>query len=113
MTRASERAAALEEKSQRLQDRAQSHFSTADGISEHIPFGQPILIGHHSEGRARRDAERIHSHTRKGLEASRAAQDAQRRAAAAAVNAQPEHPSTTANRINRLTAWACPQVVDG
>lgn len=28
-------------------------------ITENTPFGQPILIGHHSEKRARRDAQRI------------------------------------------------------
>jgi hypothetical protein len=28
-------------------------------IADGIPFGQPILVGHHSEQRARRDAERI------------------------------------------------------
>ena len=31
----------------------------ARALAEHIPFGQPILVGHHSEGRARRDAARI------------------------------------------------------
>lgn len=30
-------------------------------IADGIPFGQPILVGHHSERRARRDADRIHN----------------------------------------------------
>jgi hypothetical protein len=33
-----------------------------------IPFGQPILVGHHSEGRARRDQGRIESGMRAGVE---------------------------------------------
>ncbi|WP_132290495.1 DUF3560 domain-containing protein [Kribbella sp. VKM Ac-2568] len=28
-------------------------------ISDHIPLGQPILVGHHSERRHRRDIERM------------------------------------------------------
>lgn len=31
------------------------------GIADMIPFGQPILVGHHSEKRARKDADRIQS----------------------------------------------------
>lgn len=30
-------------------------------VADNIPFGQPILVGHHSERHARRDAERIRS----------------------------------------------------
>ena len=30
----------------------------ATSISAGIPFGQPILVGHHSEGRHRRDIDR-------------------------------------------------------
>ena len=50
--------------------KAEAAEAAARDLADHIPFGQPILIGHHSEGRARRDAERI----RGGLD--RAAQDA-------------------------------------
>lgn len=35
-------------------------------IADNIPFGQPILVGHHSEKRARKDAERIRSGFDKG-----------------------------------------------
>ena len=34
-----------------------------------IPMGQPILVGHHSEGRHRRDLNRIDSNMRKSIEA--------------------------------------------
>lgn len=37
-------------------------------ISDMIPFGQPILVGHHSEGRHRRDLGRIESGMRASFE---------------------------------------------
>lgn len=37
-------------------------------LGDAIPFGQPILVGHHSEGRARRDHERINSLMGKSIE---------------------------------------------
>jgi len=36
-------------------------------IADNIPFGQPILVGHHSERRARRDAEKIENGMRKAV----------------------------------------------
>lgn len=38
---------------------ADSRFSAVGAIADTIPMGQPILVGHHSERRARRDADRI------------------------------------------------------
>src|ERR1700733_8393719 len=40
----------------------------ADRIADGIPFGQPILVGHHSEGRHRRDLARIESGMRAAIE---------------------------------------------
>ncbi|EED9465065.1 DUF3560 domain-containing protein, partial [Salmonella enterica subsp. enterica] len=34
-------------------------LAQVDALASVIPFGQPILVGHHSERRARRDAQRI------------------------------------------------------
>jgi len=45
-------------------------YESAREIGSHIPFGQPILVGHHSERHARRDAERIDSNMRKSVENS-------------------------------------------
>ena len=39
------------------------------GDRRHIPLGQPILVGHHSEKRARKDAERIENGMRKAVKA--------------------------------------------
>lgn len=57
---------------------AQAAFGTARRIGGAIPFGQPILVGHHSERRARRDAERIDRSMRRGVEAHREAERLER-----------------------------------
>lgn len=49
---------------------ASQRFGTAREIGSHIPMGQPILVGHHSEKRHRADAARIDNNMRKGVEAS-------------------------------------------
>jgi len=41
--------------------RAKDRYSAAGAIADGIPLGQPVLIGHHSEKRHRRDRERITS----------------------------------------------------
>lgn len=47
-----------------------ARFGAAKSIGDHIPFGQPILVGHHSEGRHRRDIAKIDNNMRKSVEAS-------------------------------------------
>jgi len=48
--------------------RAAGRFETVHNTADRIPMGQPILVGHHSEGRHRRDAARIDNNMRKGIE---------------------------------------------
>ena len=48
-------------------------FTRASAIADQIPLGQPILVGHHSERRARRDQDRIHSAMSAGVAASKMA----------------------------------------
>lgn len=48
--------------------KAEARFAGVARIVDGIPFGQPILVGHHSEGHARRDQDRIHNGMSKGLE---------------------------------------------
>jgi len=45
-------------------------FNRASKIADNIPFGQPILVGHHSERHARADASRIDNAMRSGVESS-------------------------------------------
>lgn len=58
-------------------------FEAARRIGSQIPFGQPILVGHHSERRARRDAERIDRNMAKSVALGREAGALARRAEAA------------------------------
>lgn len=50
-------------------------FDAARSIADNIPLGQPILVGHHSEKRARKDQERIHSNMSRAVEADKRAAD--------------------------------------
>lgn len=59
-----------EELAEKNRKEAANRFGAAREIGSHIPFGQPILVGHHSEKRHRADAARIHNNMRKGVEAS-------------------------------------------
>jgi hypothetical protein len=52
----------------KAEQRAEARFSSAHRLVEGIPFGQPILVGHHSEGRHRRTIDRMASHMTKGCE---------------------------------------------
>ncbi|UKA23348.1 DUF3560 domain-containing protein [Photobacterium damselae subsp. damselae] len=56
----------IEEKRSRLEERAAKarkesdrYYQSSKERASHIPFGQPILVGHHSEARSRREADRI------------------------------------------------------
>src|SRR3990167_587842 len=59
----------------REQDAAQ-HFRAADPseAATGIPFGQPILVGHHSEGRHRRALSRLDAHMSKACESTKMAE---------------------------------------
>jgi DNA repair exonuclease SbcCD ATPase subunit len=48
--------------------KSEQRFAAVSRIADNIPFGQPILVGHHSEKHARRDAERIHNGIAKAVE---------------------------------------------
>ena len=54
--------------------RAESRSQSAARISSFIPVGQPILVGHHSERRHRRDIECIRHNVEKSIEESEKAE---------------------------------------
>ncbi len=58
--RLADRKARYEERAERASLEADATYRKARQMGEAIPFGQPILIGHHSEKRDRRYRERIH-----------------------------------------------------
>jgi hypothetical protein len=49
---------------------SEAAHQAADQIASFIPLGQPILVGHHSERRHRRDLARIDNNMRRAIEAS-------------------------------------------
>ena len=103
--RGSARAERLQNRAERHEGTAQEHDLQSHRISDGIPMGQPILVGHHSQRRHERDLERIHRHDSASLEHSRQAQ--RDRAAAESATRTKQHresPVTVANRIERLAA---------
>lgn len=65
--RAEERADRFEGYSDRRGSDADAARRSVRAIADHVPFGQPILVGHHSERRARRDAQRIQDGMRRAV----------------------------------------------
>ncbi|MGF3141009.1 DUF3560 domain-containing protein [Streptomyces diastaticus] len=94
--------------------RAQTATARSEGgwqrfrqIADGIPAGQPILIGHHSEARARRDIARMdRALGTSAEEADRATYWQGRAQAAAAYERHRTHPGVTLRRIDRLEAQA-------
>lgn len=79
---AEKRAARLERmkaRQERMARVAESSHARARQIGSHIPMGQPILVGHHSERRHRADIKRIDQAMRKSIEASKEAQTLERK----------------------------------
>ena len=62
------RAARREEWAEKRDEKAKGRFGAADQLAKRFDFGQPILVGHHSEKGARRDQEKIHGNMRQGVE---------------------------------------------
>ena len=65
--RAEERAERFETYSDNRAADADSARKAVAAIADNIPFGQPILVGHHSEKHARRDAAKIENGMRKAV----------------------------------------------
>ena len=57
------------EKAEKAETEANAQHEKARNIGSAIPLGQPILVGHHSEGRHRADIKRIDTAYRKAAEA--------------------------------------------
>lgn len=90
----------LGERSERLAQQSTAEFEKSSAATAGIPFGQPILVGHHSERRHRRAIERSQAAADRGLEAHRASEETARRAASAAADvAQRENPAFIGRRI--------------
>ena len=80
--RVEERRAYLKGKAKRFREQADQSFARAHRETEHIPMGQPILVGHHSEKRHRAALARSDRAMRQGLELQKRANQVEQRAAA-------------------------------
>ena len=99
----------LRDRADRLSTQATAAQARASSMASVIPFGQPILVGHYSEGRDRRYRDRIHRTFVKGFELAKEAQDVERRADAAERNTaissdDPEAVDKLQEKIARLKA---------
>lgn len=76
----------LIERASNKESEAESLFERSSKMASVIPFGQPILVGHHSEGRDRRYRNKIHNTMSKGVEAGQEARRLAEKAEAAQNN---------------------------
>ncbi|GGR67493.1 DUF3560 domain-containing protein [Streptomyces roseolus] len=103
--RAADRAERFKEYASRAAGASSAAFAKARQIGSGIPMGQPILIGHHSERRHRRDLARIEANQRKGIdEGNRAEYYAGRADAAANYERHRQDPARTLRRLKELEA---------
>lgn len=75
------RAKRLREWAGKREAKSEAAFGSAQTLAAGIPFGQPILVGHHSQRRAERDRDRITASMDRGLEHARKAESMSSRAA--------------------------------
>lgn len=59
-----------EQRAANAEQRSQSRYESAKAQVDGIPFGQPILVGHHSEARHRRAIAKCDNHMRASIEES-------------------------------------------
>lgn len=101
--RAEAKAERLEDLSEKRARDAERESAAVAAIADNIPLGQPILVGHHSEKRARKDAEKIQNGMRRAVANWRASEYWQERAKGALRLAKyKERPDVRARRIAGL-----------
>lgn len=103
--RAEVRADRFEDYSAKRAQESVSAHDAARAIGARFEFGQPILVGHHSERKARKDAERIDANMRKSVNAFETSEYWTDRAAGALQHAKyKELPDVRHRRIKRIEA---------
>ena len=65
----------LEKRAEKLDEQSTEAYEKSIEALPDVPFGQPILVGHHSERRHRRAIERSDAHTRRSIELDRRADE--------------------------------------
>lgn len=103
--RAQERADRFDAYSEKRSRESGASQQAVRHITDNIPFGQPILVGHHSERRARRDAERVENGMRETIRLwETSTYWAERAKGAIRAAKYKERPDVRARRIKRLEA---------
>ena len=103
--RAEARADYHEEHAGKAAASSEAAYAGSRRILDGIPFGQPVLVGHHSEGRHRRDLARADAGMRRSVEeAGRSEYHADRAEAAQRFQARRESVPATLRRIEKLEA---------
>src|SRR5580765_2626408 len=103
--RAEQRAERFEDYSENRAEDAEQARAAVARIADGIPMGQPLLIGHHSERHARKDAEKIENGMRRAVKMWETSQYWQYRAAGAVRAAKyKELPAVRARRIKKIEA---------
>lgn len=80
------RADRLHERAAKARAESEAAYGRSSQIADRIPMGQPVLVGHHSEKRHRRDLDKIDSAMRRSVEKQREAERLQSAAASAESN---------------------------
>ena len=105
--RAEDRAERFDGYSEKRAQDANQAREAVSAIADNIPLGQPILVGHHSERHARRDAEKIENGIRRAVKMWETSKYWERRAAGAIAHAKyKERPDVRARRIKTIEADA-------
>lgn len=103
--RQEERAERFEGYSERRAADADRAHAAVASIADNIPLGQPILVGHHSERHARRDAEKIQNGMARAVKMWETSKYWEQRAAGALFHAKyKELPAVRYRRIKGLEA---------
>jgi len=103
--RAEQRAERFENYSEKREADAERAHAAVSRIADNIPLGQPILVGHHSERHARKDAARIENGMRRAVKMWETSQYWEARAAGALHHAKyKERPDVRFRRIKGIEA---------
>lgn len=95
----------LQRAADKVRGQADEKYDKARKTMDLIPIGQPILVGHHSERKHRRDLKRIEKGMLKSIELTEKADKLQRAADRNRVIAEGgENPVTILNRIEKFEA---------
>ncbi|NEG87690.1 DUF3560 domain-containing protein [Pantoea agglomerans] len=103
--RQEERAERFEEYSEKRAAESGQVLAAVDSLASAIPFGQPILVGHHSERRARKHAQKIENGMRRAINLFETSEYWERRAEASLRHAAyKERPDVRWRRIKKIEA---------